>query len=45
MFGSYEDALSAGYADAGLKPFLVKQIAATEFVAYFTRDVDGECRT
>jgi len=44
VFESYADALNAGYQEAGLKPFLVKQIAATEFVAYFTRDVDGECR-
>ncbi len=43
VFESYADALNAGYKAAGLKPFLVKQIAATEFVAYFTRDVDAVC--
>ncbi len=39
VFNSYSDALAAGYDLAGLEPFLVKQIAATEYVAYFTRDI------
>jgi hypothetical protein len=45
VFESYSDALNAGYGVAALKPFLIKQIAATEFVAYFTRDVDAVCHT
>lgn len=45
IFESYSDALAAGYQAAGLEPFLVKRIAATEFVAYFTRDIDLPCRT
>ena len=44
VFETYTDALTAGYRVAGLGPFLIKQIAATEFVAYFTRDVETECR-
>jgi hypothetical protein len=44
-FDSYNDALAAGYDKFKLEPFLVRQIAATEFVAYFTRDVDAVCRT
>jgi hypothetical protein len=40
IFDSYADALDAGYKMAGLDPFLVKQIATTEYVAYFTRDIE-----
>lgn len=36
-FDSYQDALTAGFLKFGLTPFLVKQIAAHEQVAYFTR--------
>ena len=43
IFQSYEDALQAGYKAAGTEPFLVKKIAATEFISYFTRDVGNEC--
>ena len=43
-FAAYEDALKEGYERAGLKPFLVKQIDATEQVHQFTRNLEGECR-
>jgi hypothetical protein len=39
VFESYADALQAGYQAARLNPFLVKRIATTEAVSYFTRDV------
>ncbi|HEY5048226.1 MAG TPA: hypothetical protein VII49_09420 [Rhizomicrobium sp.] len=45
IFDSYSDALAEGYKVAKLKPFLVKKIAATETVAYFSRDVDSACIT
>ena len=45
IFDSYSDALVAGYNLAGLEPFLVKQIATTEYVAYFTRDINVACPT
>ncbi|CAM4021253.1 hypothetical protein [Roseateles saccharophilus] len=38
-FDSYGDALKRGYTDFKLEPFLVKQIAPAEQVAYFTRDL------
>jgi hypothetical protein len=44
-YESYADALQAGYNLAGLKAFLVKRISTIESVAYFTRDIDGVCRT
>lgn len=44
IFQSYEDALQEGYKLAGLDPFLVKKIAASEMIAYFTRDLGTECR-
>ena len=44
IFQSYEDALQQGYTLAGLDSFLVKKIAATETIAYFTRDLGPECR-
>ena len=43
IFDAYSDALAAGYKEAGLAPFLVKKIASTEFVAYFTRDIESAC--
>ncbi len=43
-FAAYEDALQKGYEQAGLKPFLVKQIDATEQIHHFTRNLEGECR-
>ncbi len=39
VYGTYEDALSAGYEKCGLEPFLVKQIQVVEQVQYLTRDV------
>lgn len=43
-YGSYEDALSAGYEKHGLEPFLVKQISRVEPVQYFSRDL-RQCRS
>lgn len=40
IFGTYEDALNAGYKKAQLKPFLVKKITGPQTVAYFSRDID-----
>lgn len=34
VYETYQDALAAGYEKFGLKPFLVKQIAATESPTY-----------
>ncbi len=45
IFDSYPDALAAGYDLASLEPFLVKQIATTEYVAFFTRDINTACPT
>jgi len=45
IFETYADALGCGYKEAGLQPFLVKRIATTELVAYFTRDIDSSCHT
>jgi len=45
VFESYADGLAAGYARAGLSPFLLKRIAANEIISYFTRDIDVTCRT
>jgi hypothetical protein len=39
VYGTYEDALKAGYGKYGVAPFLVKQIDATEQVQYFTREL------
>ena len=39
VFGTYEDAIRAGYEKYGLTPFMVKQIHATERVQYFTRPI------
>lgn len=36
-FESYADAIQAGYAKAGLTPFLVKKITRIEEVASFSR--------
>jgi hypothetical protein len=38
-YETYADALQAAYQRAGLRPFLVKRIAATEAISYFTRDL------
>lgn len=42
---AYDDALKAGYEKAALEPFLVKRIAGTETVAYFSREIGGTCHT
>ena len=38
-FDTYADGVQAGYAAAGLQPFLVKKIEAIEHVQTFTRDL------
>lgn len=43
VFGTYEDALKAGYKVAGLNPFMVKQIQAVEEVQFITRDIGLSC--
>jgi hypothetical protein len=43
VFESYEDALKAGYAKAGITPFLVKRIAGTEAISFFSRDIFDQC--
>ena len=45
VFGTYEDALTAGYEKYGVRPFLVKRIFAAEQVQHFTRDLDVPCPT
>jgi len=40
IFGSYEDAIKAGYGQFGLEPFLVKQIHALEPTQFASRFVD-----
>ncbi len=45
VFGTYEDALKAGYDRAKLNPFLVKKISGTDTIAYFTRDLSFPCPT
>lgn len=42
-FDSYEDALSIGYDKFGLEPFLVKRIAPTEQISFFSRDFSSAC--
>jgi len=42
-YGSYEEALNAGYTELGEKNFLVKQIEVVEKVHFFTRDIDSPC--
>jgi hypothetical protein len=37
VFGTYEDAIKAGYEQFELQPFLVKQIHAMEEVQFVTR--------
>lgn len=38
-FDTYAEALEAGYAKYGERPFLVKEISAVEPVQYFSRDL------
>ncbi len=42
---TYRDALQEGYRLYGLKPFLVKQIQATEIVHHMMRDIHPLCRS
>lgn len=42
-FDTYEDALKIGYQRFQLEPFLVKKIAPTEQILYFSRDFDVAC--
>ena len=44
IFDSYEDALNSGYKQFALEPFLVKQIAPAERIAFFTRDIGLACQ-
>ncbi len=39
IYGTYEDALAAGYQQFNLEPFLVKQIQSVEQVQSFTRSL------
>lgn len=43
IFDTYQDALTAGYKQFQLEPFLVKQISAAEQIASFTRAI-SVCR-
>ena len=43
IFDTYSDALKVGYERFKLESFLVKQIAAIERIAHFTRDIELEC--
>ena len=42
-YDSYEDALTIGYQRFGLDPFLVKRIAPTEQISFFTRSFSSAC--
>jgi hypothetical protein len=44
VFAAYEDALSAGYKQFGLNPFLVQKIQSVEQVQFVTRLLDTPCR-
>lgn len=44
IYEAYSDALQIGYEKFGVKPFLVKQISATEQLSYFTRDLRFKCQ-
>ena len=44
-FGTYEDAVKAGYEEFKLEPFLVKQIRAIEQVQVVTRLLNLPCHT
>lgn len=45
VYGTYEDALKAGYGLFSLNPFLVKQIQAVEQIQFITRLLDSPCHT
>jgi hypothetical protein len=44
-YDTYADALKVGYERFKLEPFLVKQIAPSEQIHFFTRELDLECPT
>ena len=44
IYDTYSDALQIGYERFKLQPFLVKQIAPTDQVQSFTRELDFGCR-
>lgn len=39
VFGTYAEALAAGYGRYAVRPFLVKEINAVEPIRYFSRDL------
>jgi len=45
IYGTYDDALKAGYEKFSLEPFLVKQIQIVEQVQFISRFTGPECRT
>ena len=45
VFDTYDDALTIGYKQFNLVPFLVKQIQAVEQVQFVTRLLDSHCHT
>jgi hypothetical protein len=45
VYVAYEDALKAGYKEAGLNAFLVKRISGIESTMHFTRDIGKSCHT
>ena len=45
IWETYPDALQEGYRIFGLKPFLVKQIQAVDFIHHMTRDVRPLCQS
>lgn len=44
VYDTYADALKIGYGRFKLEPFLVKQIAPSEKIHFFTRELDLECQ-
>lgn len=43
IYDTYGDALKIGYERFGLEPFFVKQIAPSEQIHFFTRELDLAC--
>ena len=43
VFESHSDALTVGYQQCGLKPFLVKRISTVEAVANYSRAIRQSC--
>ena len=44
IYDSYQDAMTAGYKQFALVPFLVKKVAPSEQVSFFTRDFVIPCQ-